>query len=163
MRDVPATLVLVGDGPEERGLRTLAREVGVEARVVFAGPVDDTELLAWLAAADVGVLPSTLPSEALGIVLIEMLACGVPAVSTELGTGTSFVNLHGETGLVVPPADPEALAAGLNQLLADEPLRRRMGSQGRIRARSLFSREAMMLGVSNAYERAMGNRAGRKW
>jgi len=163
MRDVPATLVLVGDGPEEGRLRSLVGEVNAKARVVFTGPVDDAELLAWLAAADVGVLPSTLPSEALGMVLIEMLACGVPAVSTELGTGTSFVNRHGETGLVVPPSDPEALSAALNQLLADEPLRRRMGSQGRARARELFSRDSMMLGVSKAYERAMSGDGARGW
>jgi glycosyltransferase involved in cell wall biosynthesis len=78
----------------------------------------------------------------------------VPAVCTELGTGTTFVNRDGETGLVVPPGDPAALAAALNRLLGDEALRTRLAAGARARARARFSREAMMAGVGEAYARA---------
>jgi rhamnosyl/mannosyltransferase len=158
MRSVPGTLLLVGDGPEGEHLHSLRETLGLDKRVVFAGAVDEGELLAHLAAADVGVLPSTLPSEAYGMALVEMLACGVPAVCTELGTGTSFVNRHEETGLVVPPGDPAALAAALGQLHGDPALRQRMGEAGQRRAREVLSVEAMMRGVEKAYALALERR-----
>jgi len=131
--------------------------------VVFAGPVDDAELLAWLAAADVGVLPSTLPSEAWGMVSGRDARQRRPRGLDRTGDWNVAREPKRETGLVVPPADSGALAAALNRLLDDQPMRRRMGIEGRARARSLFSREAMMLGVSSAYERAMSDGAGRQW
>lgn len=155
MRHVPGTLVLVGRGPCERSLREQVAAAGLERRVHFAGDVDDRALLAHMAAADVGVLPSTHPSEALGIALIEMMACGLPVISTELGTGTTFVNLADVTGLVVPPSDPAALGRALRRLLADPDLKARLGAAGRQRAREVFSIEAMMRGVEIAYARAL--------
>lgn len=158
MRQVSATLVIVGGGPEERALRRRTRQAGLDGRVVFAGSVGDDEMLAYLAAADVGVLPSTYPSEALGLAMVEMMACGIPVVCTELGTGTSFVNLHEETGLVVPPRDAAALAQALNRLLGDASLRARYGAAARRRAREVFSGQAMADGVAAAYEDALRRR-----
>jgi len=155
MPDVRGRLVIVGDGPEERRLRERAAALGLDGRVAFAGAVSDDDLLAHLAAADLGVLPSTLPSEAYGMAMVEMLAAGLPVVCTELGTGTTFVNRDDETGLVVPPGDPAALAAAINRVLGDDALRRRLGEGARRRARALFSREAMMAGVRDAYARAL--------
>lgn len=155
MPDVRGRLVIVGDGPEERRLRGRAAVLGLDGRVAFAGAVSDDDLLAHLAAADLGVLPSTLPSEAYGMAMVEMLAAGLPVVCTELGTGTTFVNRDGETGLVVPPGDAGALAAALNRLIGDEVLRKRLAEGARRRARALFSREAMMTGVREAYALAL--------
>jgi rhamnosyl/mannosyltransferase len=155
MPAVRGRLVIVGDGPEERRLRGQAAALGLDGRVAFAGAVGDDDLLAHLAAADLGVLPSTLPSEAWGMAMVEMLAAGLPVVCTELGTGTTFVNRDGETGLVVPPGDGAALAAAINRVLEDETLRRRLAEGARRRARALFSREAMMAGVREAYARAL--------
>jgi rhamnosyl/mannosyltransferase len=73
-------------------------------------------------------------------------------VCTELGTGTSVVVQHGETGLVVPPADPEALARALNRLLSDSELRRRFGRAGQKRAREEFSAETYVRRTMEAYE-----------
>lgn len=159
MAKTPGTLAIVGDGPEEAGLKAQASALGLGGRVVFVGPVSDDELLAHFAAADVGVLPSTLPSEAFGVAMVEMLAAGVPAVCTELGTGTSVVNRDGETGLVVPPNDPGALAGAIARIVGDPALRARFSANARRHAREHFSTAAMMRGVMAVYEEALQRRA----
>jgi rhamnosyl/mannosyltransferase len=155
MPSVQGRLVIVGDGPEDERLRRRCAALALDGRVAFAGAVSDEDLLAHLVAADLGVLPSTLPSEAWGMAMVEMLAAGLPVVCTELGTGTTFVNRDGETGRVVPPGNAAALAAAINELLGDETLRRRLAEGARRRARALFSREAMMAGVRQAYACAL--------
>jgi rhamnosyl/mannosyltransferase len=161
MREVRGRLVIVGDGPEARRLHQRSAALGLGGRVTWAGAVSDDDLLAHLAAADLGVMPSTLPSEAWGMAMVEMMAAGLPVVCTELGTGTTFVNRDGETGLVVPPGDAGALAAALNRLIDDDSLRHRLGEGARHRARTLFSCEAMMAGVREAYARARAAGGGR--
>ncbi len=121
-------------------------------RIVFCGEVADDALPAYYHAADVFVLPSSERSEAYGMVQVEAMAAGRPVVCTELGTGTSYVNQNGVTGLVVPPRDPAALAAAINRLLADEPLRRRMGEAGRARACAEFGEETMVERVIEVYQ-----------
>ncbi len=160
MKDVKARLVLVGAGPLESELRALVADRGLDSKVVFAGRVADEELPAYYQAADVYVLPASHRSEALGLSLIEAMACGRPVISTELGTGTSYVNVHGVTGLVVPPADPKALASAMNQLLADEELRRTFGEASRRRAQDLFSKEAMVEGMVRLYRQVHYDVAG---
>jgi rhamnosyl/mannosyltransferase len=158
MTQVRGRAVIVGDGPMRDSLQALHRELELGERVRFLGSIDDAGLHRHLEAADVGVLPSTHPSEALGLSLVEYMASGMPAVCTELGTGTTFVNRHGETGLVVPPGDPRALAGAIQRLLDDEALRRRLGAAGRERAYRLFSREAMVSGYLDGYEAALARR-----
>jgi rhamnosyl/mannosyltransferase len=140
----PAHLLLVGIGPEEQRLRALVQALGLDDRVHFLGEVSDAELPAVYRAADVFVLPSHLRAEAFGIVQLEAQAAGLPVVCTELGTGTSYVTQHGITGLVVPPADPPALARALDVLLANPTLARQMGAQGQARAHAEFSHERML-------------------
>src|SRR5215207_7920837 len=96
MVDVDASLVLVGDGPQRAALETLARELGVAHKVLFAGEVDDDDLLAWYHACDLFVLPSTTRAEAFGVVQTEAMACGKPVISTALPTGVPWVNRHME-------------------------------------------------------------------
>jgi rhamnosyl/mannosyltransferase len=158
MVTVPARLVLLGGGPEEPALRGLVDHLGLEGRVVFQRDPDSETLLDHFAAADVCVLPSVKTNEALGLALIEGLAAGRALVSTELGTGTSFVNIHEETGLVVPPNDPKALAAALTRLVGDPALRARFGAAGRQRARRLFSTETMVRSLIEVYEGVIGRR-----
>jgi len=79
------------------------------------------------------------------------MASGLPVVCTELGTGTTFVNRDGESGLVVPAQDSHALAQALNRLLEDAALRQRLGEGARLRAEGLFSHEAMIASVMEAY------------
>jgi rhamnosyl/mannosyltransferase len=148
---VPGHLALVGGGGEEADLRALSTSLGLDGRVHFAGSVDDAALLAYYRAADVFVLPSIHPAEAFGLSMIEAMASGTPVVCTELGTGTSFVNRHGETGLVVPPGDATALARAITRLLGDPEERRRMGEAGRRRAREVFSTGRMVRELLEVY------------
>jgi len=96
-------------------------------------------------------LPASERSEAFGAVLLEAMAAGKPVVCTELGTGTSFVNVDGETGFVVPARDPHALAAAIVRLMDDAELRARMGAAGRARVRQEFTLEKMVERVMKVY------------
>jgi len=157
MPQIGARLLIGGDGPERARLEAQAARLGVADRVHFLGNIPDADLPALYHAADVFVLPAHLRAEALGLAQIQALASGVPCVSTELGTGTSFANQHGETGLVVPPGDPAALAQAINALLADPSMRQRMGEAGRQRVAALFTREQMVAGNEAVYREALNN------
>jgi len=153
MRGIEARLLAIGTGPMEGEWRVLAEELGLDGKVAFPGEVSDEDLPLYYHACDLFVLPASERSEAFGVVQIEAMACGKPVVCTELGTGTSYVNLHEETGLVVPPRDSAALAQAINQLLADPDLRHRMGEKGRQRAEQEFSKEKMIEAMAALYER----------
>jgi rhamnosyl/mannosyltransferase len=145
-------------------LRTQAKRLGLNGQVHFAGSVSDEELHDHLAAAAVGILPSSGPAEAFGLALVEFMAAGLPVVSTELGTGTSYVNRDGVTGLVVRACDPGALSDGLGRLLGDREARERMGRAGRERVRENFTTATMMRGIEELYASALehaGRRPGR--
>ncbi len=154
MPQIPARLLIVGDGPMRGALQAQASALRLGDKVIFAGRVADEELPAYYRAADVFVLPASERSEAFGLVQLEAMTSGLPVVSTELGTGTSFVNLHGESGLVVPPKDPAALAQAINALLGDEPLRRRLGEGAKARS-ALFTVERMLAGIAEVYTQAL--------
>ncbi|NJP06041.1 MAG: glycosyltransferase [Chloroflexaceae bacterium] len=137
-------LLIVGSGPEEPALRSQVQAAGLGQRVHLVGEVDDMHLPAFYAAADIFVLPSHVRAEAFGIVMIEAQAAGLPLVCTELGTGTSYVNQHGQTGFVVPPANSLALARALQVLLHNPNLARAMGQRGMERANTHFSKPAVV-------------------
>lgn len=159
MAGIPrARLLIVGDGPMRRPWGELTTALGAADRVHFLGEVPDADLPALYHACDVFVLPASQRSEAFGTVLLEAMACGKPVVTTELGTGTSWVNRHGETGLVVPPADPDALAEAIRALLADADARRRMGEAARRRVEEEFTLERMAAGVERTYAEVLEGR-----
>jgi rhamnosyl/mannosyltransferase len=158
MREVDCPLVVVGDGPERLGLERMAETSGVGDKVHFAGEIAQRELVQHYHACEVFVFPGSHRSEAYGLSLVQALACGKPAVSTRLGTGTSFVNIDGETGLVVEPRDPTALAGAINSLLNDSASRRQFGARGRERARKLFSKEKMVTDIWGLYQELLSAR-----
>lgn len=162
MPRVRARLVIVGDGPMGESLRVQSARLGLADRVHFVGSVSDEVLHDHLAAAAVGVLPSSGPAEAFGLAMVEYMAAGLPVLSTELGTGTSFVNQHGVTGLVVPPLNPGALGTALQRLLADPEACHQMGAAGRARVRELFTTATMMRGMDELYASALRNREKRR-
>lgn len=152
----PARLLVAGVGPELARLQAQARDLGLGDRAVFLGEVPDAELPALFAAADVFVLPSHLRAEAFGIVQIEAQAAGKPVVCAELGTGTSYVTRHGQTGVVVPPDDPPALARAIDALLASPGLAHALGAAGRARAMAEFSHTTMIGRVEDIYRLVAG-------
>ena len=151
--DLPsARAVFVGDDLERGGeyareLERHAAELGVSDRVVFAGQRDDAARV--LAAADVLALPSW--TEGLPLVVLEAMAQGRPVVATPVG-GTPELVADGETGLLVPPRDPRALADALTRILRDPELRRRMGEAGRRRVEERFSAARMAQEVLAIYD-----------
>ena len=157
MSDIEAKLLVVGEGPMGEQWRDLVQRLGLGNRVTFLGRVSDDQLVALYHSCDVFVLPAIHRSESWGAVQVEAMACGKPVVCTELGTGTSFVNVHDLTGIVVPPMDAPALAAAVNCLLRDEPLRSIMGRQARARAMSEFSLSTMVDRVIALYGEVLGS------
>lgn len=145
-------LDVCGDGPMRAQWERLAQEVGVADRVRFLGEVDDAELPELYRRAGIFVLPANSRAEAFGTVLLEAMASGLPCVTTEVGTGTSWVVRDGVTGLVVPAGNPEALTAALTRLLADLDERARMGAAGRARVEAEFTEEVMVRRVAEVYE-----------
>ncbi|MEI7769117.1 MAG: glycosyltransferase [Chloroflexales bacterium] len=158
MARAPGRALIIGaDATVRRAdLEQLAQEVGVADRVHFLSVEGDAALIDYYHAADLLVLPSVERSEAFGIVQIEAQAAGLPVVATELGTGTSYVTLHGQTGIVVPPADPQALARAIRTLMESHTLARALGAAGRRRAAAEFSLGRMLDRVESVYAEALG-------
>jgi rhamnosyl/mannosyltransferase len=144
MRDVDAVLWLVGTGPLEVELKSLAAQCGVAGKVKFWGEARDLELPLFFHACDLFVFPSITPNEAFGLVQVEAMACRKPVVACNLRSGVPYVCAHGVTGLVVPPADAAALANAIQHLLKDHDLRRTLGENGRRRAVAEFEEGVMV-------------------
>jgi glycosyltransferase involved in cell wall biosynthesis len=138
------TLWIAGDGPQRRRLERRASERGVAAQVRFLGQRSDVADL--LAACDVFVLPSR--REGLGVASLEAMALARPVVATRVG-GLGEAVVHEQTGLLVPPDDPGALAEALARLLGDAALRERLGAAGPARIAERYGSQAMV----DAYER----------
>lgn len=155
MHQIDAHLLVIGSGMMEQPWKQKTLDEGLAAKVTFLGEVSDAEKMIAYHAAHLFVLPSTNRAEAFGIVLTEAMAAGLPLISTELGSGTSFINQHEETGLVVPPEDAPALAAAINRLLTDPALRLHMGQATQARARAVFSKETMLTRMIALYQEAL--------
>jgi glycosyltransferase involved in cell wall biosynthesis len=147
-----ARLVLVGVDLEQGGayreaLERDAERLGVRSRVVFAGRRSDVPRV--LDELDVFVLPSW--TEGLPVVVLEAMAHGRAVVATAVG-GTPEVVADGETGLLVPPRSPRALADALRRVLDDDELRRRLGEAGRRRVADRFTTASMTRRVLELYD-----------
>ena len=139
-------VVIAGTGPEEQSLKNLASSRDFK-NVIFAGHVSDAQKLALIHKCVALVLPSHLRSEAYGMVLVEASMCSKAMISCELGTGTSFVNQHNATGLVVRAGSAESLFLAMSELLADSDMTQAFGLAARKRYEQYFSGPAM----GNAY------------
>ncbi|HEY0818751.1 MAG TPA: glycosyltransferase family 1 protein [Rhizobacter sp.] len=157
-RAVPARLLVVGGDarepdeqqtPEIARLRAVAHEHGVGLRVSFTGHRHRSELRRYYAAADVFV--TTPWYEPFGITPLEAMACGTPVVGSDVG-GIRYSVRDGETGFLVPPHDPAALAQRLAQLYVNPTLARAMGRAGIRRARALFTWEKVAQQLAVVYE-----------
>jgi glycosyltransferase involved in cell wall biosynthesis len=127
---VPARLQILGEGPLRAELGELAASLGVDDAVAFEGFQADPA--AWMGAADVFVLSSQY--EGFGNVIVEAMAAGAPVVATDCPYGPGEILEGGRHGILVPPGDPEALAAALLRVLGDPALRERLRAAGAARA-----------------------------
>ena len=139
-------IVLVGEGGQEAALKAEGL-----ANVHFLGALSDEDKEALLSLCHGVVLPSHLRSEAFGLTLLEGARQGKPLVSCEIAGGTTYINIHQETGLVVPPADPEALKAALLTLWGNPALAARLGAGARRRFEELFTAEKMVRAYVDLY------------
>ncbi|WP_052425206.1 glycosyltransferase family 4 protein [Streptomyces fulvoviolaceus] len=139
VREVPdARLRLVGDGDALPDLRALAAELGVAERLETPGGLSGEALTDAVRTAAVLALPSRTEAESFGMALVEAMACATPVVGSDVG-GIPHVVDDGETGLLVPPGDPDALAAACAKLLSDGGLADRMGAAGRRAAEERYA------------------------
>lgn len=143
-----AAVVIVGEGGMAAELQALVLRSGLGDTVMLAGALTDGELAALRSQASIGCMPSVTAAEMYGLAQVEMMALGIPVVATDLpGSGVSHVNVDGETGLIVPPADPDALAVAMERLLTDRALRDRLGRG----AKAKFERDHRVDAVADAY------------
>jgi lipopolysaccharide/colanic/teichoic acid biosynthesis glycosyltransferase/glycosyltransferase involved in cell wall biosynthesis len=152
VKGLDAMTVIVGDGPCRVSLMAKAVDSGLGDRVRFLGDISDADLLAWFHACDVFVLPSVTRQEAFGMVQLEAMLCGHPVISTELQTGTSWVNQHEHTGIVVKPNNVNELRGALERLCGDRELRDQFGDAGRKRVIETFTAETMCRATVALYD-----------
>lgn len=152
-----ARLLLVGDGPLRGALEELAQELGLEKEVRFLGSRQDVPRL--FALMDVAVLPSL--EEGFPNAILEAMAAGKPVVATNVG-GIPEAVIHGKTGLLVPPKDPQALADAIIQLLCDPKLAEEMGKAGRERVTKEFGLDRMVKEMEGLYEELISRKLQRE-
>jgi teichuronic acid biosynthesis glycosyltransferase TuaC len=154
LRDSYPTLewVVVGDGPERGALERLAQELGLGERVRFTGPLPHAEAVKE-ARRGVFVLPSI--DEAFGVAYVEAMAGGVPAIGCRGEDGPEEIAAAGDGIRLVPPAEPEALAAELGALLEHDDWRHELGAAARATVARAFTWEGCGRATVEAYEQAL--------
>lgn len=138
-----------GNEPHLEEMKTMARQLGVSDRVLFTGELEDSR--AAYAAIDMLALTSAQP-EPFGTVVMESMAMGVPVVATNIGGSLDQV-VDGETGFLVPPASPAALADAIEKLMQNPELRQQMSAAAVERIRSKFSLAEMTRDLENFFEK----------
>ncbi len=142
-------LCIVGDGPLRESLIAKAEQLGILENCIFAGRRPHSEIPLWISASDCVVLPSL--SEGFPTILPEVMLCGVPIIATPVG-GIPEAVRDGDTGLLVPCGDPEAIARALSTLLADEQVAWRLGTRAQEMARQSLTWEANAKKMVEIYE-----------
>lgn len=150
-------VVIAGRGPMEDKLKEQVRALGLESQVIFTGFLANEDKVALFHLCRAFVFPSHLRSEAYGIGLVEAAMYGRPMISCEIGTGTTFINQHKLTGLVVPPRDPAALRQAMNTLVEDARLSSEMGAAARKRYEEHFTASQMGDTCFDLYQEVLGH------
>jgi len=147
-------IVLVGVGPVEHELKEHAAKLGVR-NIHFVGHVSDEDKVALLELCYAAIFPSHLRSEAFGISLLEGAMYGKPLISSEIGTGTTYINIDKETGVVVPPSDPGALRQAMDYLWNNPEEAAAMGKRAEARYWKLFTAKQMAQSYVNLYQKLL--------
>jgi rhamnosyl/mannosyltransferase len=143
-------IVIVGSGPIEEELKTQTEQLGLR-NIHFLGFLPDEDKVALLTLCYGVLFPSHLRSEAFGISLLEGAMFGKPMISCEIGTGTTFINIADETGLVVPPSDPVALRHAMTYLWEHPERSAEMGRNAEARYWKYFTSEEMVSAYTKLY------------
>lgn len=151
MKEINASLLIVGTGPMETELKEMVKRLQLEEKVFFTGEVSYENLPDYFHACDIFVLPSTEKSEAFGTVLLEAMACAKPLISTELGTGTSFVNIDDVTGFVVKAKNPDAISSAATKILNNPELMKKFGDNAKKRVVDNFTISVMSDRILSLY------------
>jgi len=149
-------VVIVGAGPVEADLKQQAARLGIQ-NVHFLGAVSDEDKVTLLQLCRGVVFPSHLRSEAFGVTLLEGAMYGKALISSEIGTGSSYVNIDGVTGIVVPPNDPAAFRKAMQRLDQEDGLATEMGRRARERFDSLFTAKKMAESYVALYRSVLGS------
>ena len=139
--------LLAGDGPEEKRLKALAAEYGIEDKIIFLGFRDDIPLI--LSLLDIFVLPSL--EEGLPRAVIEAMAAGVPVIATDIG-GTRELVANEKTGYLVQPGDSHGLAAAIESVLGTKQEAGQIAEQARSLVRDRFTLENMVEQFEGLYD-----------
>ena len=153
---VKASIVIVGEGPEGKQLREKVAR-GEITNVHFLGALPDDDKIALFSLCRAVVFPSHMRSEAFGITLLEGARAAKPLICCEIGTGTTWVNRHNETGLTIPPANSTALAQAMNLLASDDDLCARLGKCSRERWQKHFSPTVVGTAYRRLYDELLPN------
>ena len=149
-------VVLIGGGGQEAEFRQLVKADRL-TNFHMVGMLSDVDKAALLSLSRCVVLPSHLRSEAFGLALVEAARAGKPMISCEIGTGTSFVNKHGETGYTIPPNDVASLSDAMLSLWNNDATAQRFGQAARTRYDKLFTAEKMLASYVEVYQDAILN------
>jgi N-acetyl-alpha-D-glucosaminyl L-malate synthase BshA len=152
VQEIPAVLLMVGEGPERSSAQALARRLGLQDRVRFLGRQERVEGVAGL--ADVFLLPSEL--ESFGLSALEAMACEVPVIGSDAGGMPELVT-QGETGYLCPVGDAEGMATRCVELLKDDARRQAMGQAARRRAEELFNADRIVTQYERYYENVLSS------
>ena len=144
-------IVVVGAGPIENELKAQAQRLKVD-NIHFPGALEDSDKVALLHLCTSLVFPSHLRSEAFGISLLEGAVYSKPLISSEIGTGTTYININQQTGLVVPPSDPLALRQAMDKIWHNPEMAKRFGQAAHARFEELFTADKMILSYTSLYK-----------
>lgn len=146
-------VIIAGSGPLHKGLMRLVHKNGLESKVFMPGRISDIDRDALMKAASVFCLPSVEKTEAYGIVLIEAMSVGVPVVATKIpGSGTSWVNEHGVSGLNVPVKDPQQLAEAIMKVVNNPDGPEYYGRNARKRWERMFTSDIFIDNITGIYK-----------
>jgi rhamnosyl/mannosyltransferase len=144
-------LIIAGSGSLEVKLKKIILKQNLGNRVIIINDFSEKDKVAFYKNSKAIVFPSNLRSEAFGISLVEGAMFSKPLISTDIGTGTSFINIHNKTGYVVPPNDPKKILFYINKILKDKNRSKKFGHNARQRFKKFFTADKMALKYLNVY------------
>lgn len=156
--DDDVVILIGGEGVLQEKLQQQIENNTLQDKIKLLGKIPKNQLATYYKKADVFCLPSIERSEAFGIVLLEAMACSCALISTAMGSGTSWVNQHQETGLVVPAKNSEEIAKAINIITGNKSLKEKFSQNARKRFESYFKLKQMTQRTLDLYLNLLENR-----